>query len=408
MTKSLQELRQRRSALAKELNDLMEGPAKNAWLPEHQSKYDSGMAEIESLNASITRTVALHEAMANDNLQSQVTEAAHRIERDNPQSASSKLFAKWLRGGDNAISAEEWANIRATMSTTTGSEGGFTVQTDVAKSIAEALKLYGGIRDVATVITTEAGNPMNWPTSDGTSETGEQVAENTAATSADIVFGSVALNTYKYSSKVVAVPIELLQDSSINIEEFVRNRLVQRIGRITNTKFTLGTGTSEPRGVVTAAGSGKVGSTGQTLTVIFDDIVSLIHSVDPAYRKLGRCEFMMNDSSMKVVRLLKDTTGRPIYLPGYQGLAGDLPDTLMGYKININQDIAVMAANAKSILFGDFSFYVIRDALQNTFLRFTDSAYAKNGQVGFLMFARCGGNYTDVGGGVKYYQNSAT
>ena len=264
------------------------------------------------------------------------------------------------------------------------------------------------MRAVATVLQTERGNPLNYPTSDGTAETGEQVAENAAVAAADVAFGSVALNTYKYSSKVVAVPFELLQDSSVDIEAFIRDRLVQRIGRITNTKFTTGTGSSEPRGIVTAAAAGKVGTTGQTTSVIFDDLIDLVHSVDPAYRALNRCEFMLNDASLKVIRKLKDSQGRPIYLPGSDGLAAKMPDTLLGYAVNINQDIATMAANAKSILFGDFKFYIVRDALEYSFFRFTDSAYAKNGQVGFLSFVRAGGNYVDVGGGVKYYQNSAT
>ncbi len=406
--KSIQALRERHAAQAKKLHELLNEQGKETWNNALQAQYDEGMKALDDLSSQIGRIQALHERMADEKLESHVTEAANRMERDGKAPAA-KLFAKWLRGGDQVMTNDDWAQIRNTMSTTTGSEGGFTVQTEVAKAIADALKTFGGMREVSTVLQTEAGNPMNYPTSDGTSETGEQVAENTAvAASADIVFGSVALNTYKYSSKPVTVPFELLQDSSVDIEAFIRNRLVQRLGRITNTKFTVGTGTSEPRGIVTAAASGKVGTTGQTTTVIFDDLIDLVHSVDPAYRALNRCRFMMNDASLKVVRKLKDTAGRPVFLPGYDGIVGPMANTILGFPVAINQDVAVMAANAKSILFGDFSFYMIRDALAYSFFRFTDSAYAKNGQVGFLMFSRNGGNYVDVGGGVKYYQNSAT
>jgi HK97 family phage major capsid protein len=192
------------------------------------------------------------------------------------------------------------------------------------------------------------------------------------------------------------------------MEAFIRNRLAQRIGRITNQHFTTGTGTGQPRGVVTAASLGKAGQTGQTTTVIFDDLVDLVHSVDPAYREGGRCMFMMNDASLKVVRKLKDSQGRPIFLPGWDGLAGPMPDTLLGYPVQVNQDVAVMAANAKSILFGDFTYYKIRDVMEVTLFRFDDSAYIKLGQIGFLAWMRSGGNFVDVGGAVKYYQNSAT
>ena len=67
-----------------------------------------------------------------------------------------------------------------------------------------------------------------------------------------------------------------------------------------------------------------------------------------------------------------------------------------------------MAANAKSIAYGDFSFYTIRDVMDVQMFRFTDSAYAKLGQVGFLAWMRAGGNFVDVGGAVKLYVNSAT
>lgn len=117
---------------------------------------------------------------------------------------------------------------------------------------------------------------------------------------------------------------------------------------------------------------------------------------------------MLNDASLKIIHKLKDTAGRPIFLPGYDGLSGPMADTILGYPIQINQDVATMAANAKSILFGDFAFYKIRDAMDLQMFRFDDSAYIKLGQIGFLAWMRSGGNFTDVGGAVKYYANSAT
>lgn len=403
---TLYALRERHSALAKELRTLVEN--KDAkWNDDAQAKYDQGLAELDDIKAQMERVNALNARIADERMADNVADAGARRLDGKQNAGTRELFAKWLRGGDNALSAAEWADIRATMSTTTGSEGGYSVQSDIAKQLIESLKAYGGMRSVSTVIVTEQGNPLSFPTTDGTSETGELIAENTTANGADPTFGTAAVNAYKFSSKIVAVPFELLQDSQVDIEAFVRNRLAERIGRATNTYFTTGSGTAQPRGVVTGAGSGKVGTTGQTLTVIVDDLIDLVHSVDPAYRGNGRCGFMLNDASLKVVRKLKDSTGRPIFIPGYDGLGGPMPDNILGYGVTINQDVAVMAANAKSILFGDFSKYVIRDVMQGTLFRFTDSAYAKLGQVGFLMWARSGGNLLDTGA-VKYYQNSAT
>jgi HK97 family phage major capsid protein len=404
----IQVLRERHATRAKEVRELVE-KNNDKWTAEHQTKYDEFMKELDDIKAAADRFQRMMEATTETAIQAAAGEVADRAERDgHAKTPMAKLFVKWLRGGDRALSAQEWTDIRATLSTTTGSEGGFTVQTEVARTLMDALKAYGGMRAVADVIQTTGFGDLNYPTSDGTSETGEQIAQNTTANALDPSFGVVTISPYKYSSKIVAVPFELLQDSNIDIEAFVRTRLTQRIGRITNTKFTIGTGTAEPRGIVTASSVGKTGTTGQTVTVIFDDLVDLIHSVDPAYRELGRCRFMMNDSSLKVIRKLKDSQGRPIFLPGYDGLTGAMPDAVLGYPTTTNQDVAAMAANAKSILFGDFNYYVIRDVMAANLFRFEDSAYVKLGQIGFLMWSRHGGNFTDVGGAVKHYANSAT
>lgn len=399
---SIQALRERHSALAKETRELVENN-NDKWNADYQAKYDQGMAELDEIKAQVERIEKVLASAADSKIEEKIEEGKERQMRN----AGKDLFAKWLKGGDKALSAQDWADVRATMSTTTTTEGGYTVPVDVAGQISEVLKAYGGVRSVANVIQSNMGNDINFPTSDGTSEVGELIGQNTTATAADPSFGVVTLSTYKFSSKIVAVPFELLQDSAADVESFVARRLGDRLGRITNTYFTTGTGTSQPKGVVTAAASGKVGTTGQTTSVIVDDLIDLVHSVDPAYRA-GNCKFMMNDASLKVIRKLKDTAGRPVFLPGYEGLGGAMGDSLLGYDVVINQDVATMAANAKSILFGDFSRYTIRDVMGFTLFRFDDSAYAKLGQVGFLAWMRTGGTLTDGGSPIKYYANSAT
>lgn len=403
---SIQALRERIAARAQEVRKLVEAN-NNGWKPEHQAAYDAGMAEIEDLKGQFTRLEATIAADADTQAAEAIAQAAGRKAASGKGSRAEELYNKFLRQGDKAITAEEWREIRATMSTTTTTEGGFTVQTEVARRVVAALKAFGGMRAAATVIQTSMGNDMNFPTSDGTAEVGELIAQNVTATAADPTFGSAAVVTYKFSSKIVAVPFELLQDSQIDVAAFVENRLTQRIGRITNQYQTTGTGSSQPFGVVARATLGKTGTTGQTTSVIFDDLVDLVHAVDPAYRAAPGVRWMMADSSLKVVRKLKDSQNRPVFLPGYDGLGGAMGDSLLGYPITVNQDVAAMAANAKSILFGDFSQYVVRDVMAPTLFRFEDSAYAKLGQVGFLMWHRSGGNLLDTAA-VKYYANSAT
>ena len=399
---SIQALRERHASLAKETRALVE-KHNGEWKSEHQASYDAGIAQLDDVKAQIDRLEKVLETAKDEKIENSINESNEK----KIHAAGKDLFAKWVKGGDRALSAQDWADVRATMSTTTTTEGGYTVPTDVASQINDVLKAYGGVRQEATVISTAQGNDINFPTSNGTSEVGELIAQNVTATAADPSFGVITLSTYKFSSKIVAVPYELLQDSNADIIAFIAKRLGDRLGRVTNTYFTTGTGTAQPKGVVTAAASGKVGTTGQTTSVIVDDLIDLVHSIDPAYRVPSSC-FMMNDASLKVIRKLKDSQNRPVFLPGYDGLGGRMGDSLLGYDICINQDVATMAANAKSILFGDFSKYTIRDVMGMTLFRFDDSAYAKLGQVGFLAWMRTGGTLTDGGSPIAYYANSAT
>ena len=413
MAQSIQALREQIAARAREIKALVEDK-NTTWGAEQQAQYDAGLAEIDDLKNQVDRIERTMNLLVEDDQANALGDAAaHRARANGATPAQAtrarQLFATWMRQGDRALSGEDWAVIRNTMSTSTPSEGGYIVASEIAQAVADALKSFGGMRAVATVLQTSNGQEINFPNSDGTAEEGEIIAQNASANDADITFGTTPIPVYKYSSKVVTVPIELLQDAVIDIEAFVNTRCTTRVGRITNKHFTIGTGTGQPKGIVTAATAGKVGPTGQTLTVTVDDLIDLEHAVDYGYRELGRCRWMMHDSSFKVVKKLKDTTGRPIFIPGYDGLGGKAPDTILGYPVSINNHMPVMAANAKSILFGDFTPYIIRDVLTATeFQRYTDSAYAKKGQVGFNLWARAGGNYTDVGGAVKYYANSAT
>lgn len=408
--KSMQALRERSAAKAKDLRELMDKSSDRAWTKDDQDKYDVGMAEIEDIRGQIDRMQKMLDLDADKNFRDM---GGRERPASNDELTPRGVFNSWLRRGEEGLSAEEQQIFRNTMSTTTGSQGGFTVETEVAKELVNALKAYGGMRSVASVFSTAQGNDILYPTTDGRAEVGELIAQNTTASASDPTFGSTTLSVYKFSSKIIAVPFELLQDSSVDIEAMVNQRIIDRLGRIQNTYFTTGTGTAQPNGIVTAATSGKAGLTGQTLTAIYDDFVDLQHAVDPAYRQGGKCRWMMNDLSLAVVRKIKDSQARPIFVPGYTtlvpGASGSIPDQILGDPVTVNQDVAVMAANAKSILYGDFSYYKIRDAMNVTMFRFTDSAYAKLGQVGFLAWMRSGGTFVDASGGaVKYYANSAT
>lgn len=412
----LAQLRAQRDAKAKAAADLnAKTPADQRMPAADASALDAVLNEIEAIDAEIARENRMNQVAGDEHAEHEAAlnnATREDADRKNPEAGALRAM---LKGGLSNLTDEQRASMRArqpadmqnAMSTTTGSEGGYTVATEFHRSLLEAMKQMGGVRAVANNIQTATGAQMLFPTADATAEEGEIVGQSVQVSTGETAFGQASMEVYKYSSKSIALPFELLQDSFIDIEAYIKNLLALRLWRIQNRHQTVGTGVSQPRGIVTGAGAGKVGATGQTTTVTYDDLVDLEHSVDPIYRP--RAGWMFHDDTLKVLRKIKDSNGRPIFVPGYeQGNPGGAPDRLMNRAITINQNMAPMAANAKSILYGDFSKYMVRDVMDVTIFRMTDSKYTEKGQVGFLAFCRSGGNLLDVGGAVKSYANSAT
>lgn len=411
----LAQLRARRDAKAKAAHELNgKYGADQRMSAEDASALDGLLNEVEAIDADIARENRIAQVAGDEHAEHEA--AMHDATRNGGgQTEGAQALRAMLTGGLSALTQEQRttmaarqnADIRAAMSTTTGSEGGYTVATEFSRSLIEAMKQIGGMRSAATTIQTSTGAQMLFPTADATAEEGEIVGQNTQASVGETGFGQASMDVYKYSSKSIALPFELLQDSMFDIEAYINRLLSLRLGRIQAEHQTTGTGTGQPRGAVTGSSLGKAGATGQVATVTYDDLVDLEHSVDPIYR--ASALWMLHDTTLKMLRKIKDDNGRPIFVPGYeQGNPGGAPDRLLGREISINQYMPEMAAEAKSILFGDFSKYLIRDVMDLTLFRMTDSAYTLKGQVGFVGFQRSGGNLIDVGGAVKHYANSAT
>lgn len=337
-------------------------------------------------------------------------------EREARKKEESEAFFAWVRYGMDGLDQNQRQMLKRNrtfvrpsdlppevraQAVGTDSAGGYLVPEGFSGELEKTLKAFGGVRAVARAFPTPDGADIPWPTVDDTSNVGELLGENSAAASQDVTFGAVILKAFKYSSKVVLVPMEMLQDSFFDVGALLRDLLAERIGRITTTHFTTGGGVGMPQGVTIGISAGKTGITGQTTSIIYDDIVDMEHSVNSMYR--SSATWMFADSTLKALKKIKDTTGRPIWMPG---LVVGQPPTINGYPYVINDDVAAMAANAKSLLFGNFAKFIVRDVMAITLLRLVER-YAEYGQVGFIAFSRHDSRYINTGA-VKYYANSAT
>lgn len=310
---------------------------------------------------------------------------------------------------EETLSYKQRATTYQTITTTAG---GYVIQNEAMAELEIALLAYGGMREAARVIRTATGASLPWPTMDDSTNKSEILAINTAADINSLVFGQVTLGAFKYTTKRVMVPIELLQDSAFNLPQVIGNALGIRAARGTNYHFTIGvTSDTQPSGVVTDAISGSTGSDVNTVT--YAELVTLLHSVDPAYRSDPSCRWMFNDNTLGRLQRLTDTYGQLLWQPGM--VVGE-PDRILGHPYTINQDMASIAAStagsggAKAILFGAFNRYIIRDVRDIILLRL-DERYAEYGQVAFLAFHRHDGKTiqaSTVNAPIKYFIAKST
>lgn len=434
--KAIKELRSQYNEAITEMKSVVDGAEKDkrGLTTDEQTKWDAAdqrattlKGRIEVLQRTLDRMSELEES---EGLSTRGGNAGGRSGEDRDgdeqrgqdeaeQRAYAQAFGGFVRRGMEGLSQDHRSMMlarrgiipeadRRDLSAGTGASGGFTVPQGFFNRLTEAQRDFGGVRALAEVINTDSGNTIPMPTEDDTANAaaivGEAVQGNTGV---DATFGSTNIGAFTYRT-LVKVSIELLQDSAFDIEAYVARKFGTRFERGMNAHFTTGTGTGQPTGITAASGgaaTGKVGTTGQTTSIIFDDLVDLEHSVDPAYRR--NAKWMWHDSSLKVIKKLKDSQGRPIWMPDYATSGANFPATIMGYGYAINQDMPVMAANAKSVAFGDFSSYKIRQVRGMLMLRLQER-YADFGQVGFIAFMRADGKYLNSGNPIKLYANSAT
>lgn len=404
------ELREQRAKIVKDAQDFFH--ALDVPTAEDNAKFDAMIADSDRLMAQIERTEKAETAARE--LAAQI-EGGRESGRDRlivsgdptEQLVLDKKFMTAMLRMQAQVDLQpgdkELIQRYRDTAMSTGTQGVQTIAPLFQRELLVAMKLQGGMRAVSRHIVTETGASLPWPRMDDTAQSASIISENVAITEdTELSFTTVSLGAFTYKSGSLLVSLQLLQDAAFDFDTIIRDAVAGRFVRKQNADFTAGAGTTLPFGVVTQAASGKVGTTGQTLTVIYDDLVDLYHSVDPVYR--AGASWMLRDSSVQVIRKLKDTQGHPLWQPS---LTSGTPDSLLGNPLVINQDVAAMAANAKSILFGNFTNYIIRDALDMQWLVLRER-YADLLQVAYIAFMRSDGNLVSAAQPIKYYANSAT
>jgi len=362
---------------------------------EQEAEYAKHLEEYGDLDKQVKRVEKLNELNAE---QKQVIEAkAAEVNTTTDEVVDiekqySDAFTKYLKSGISGLTNEEREVMseKRAQAAGTDSAGGFMVPQEFSNEMTAAMQAFGGIRSIARVINTATGGTLDWPTVNSTALTGEWLAENTDAAEQDETFANVTLSAYTASSKYVKYSRQLVQDSAFDINSHVAQALGERIGRITATAYVAGSGSGQPTGVKDSA---TPFSAADDVTISFDDMIGLKHDLDPSYRT--NATWVLNDSTLKSVSTLKDSDGQYLWRPS---LIEGSPDLILGHNYVIDQDMQSIAAGNRSVLFGNFSFYIIRDVLNFDLLRL-EERFAEAFQIAYVAFMRTDGKLIDGGGG---------
>lgn len=260
----------------------------------------------------------------------------------------------------------------------TNSAGGYTVPQDFGDKVIQYLKYFCQVRDFATVITTENGQSLPFPTNDDVTNLAAITAENSAVSATDTTFGQTSLSAYNYKT-LMSISIELLQDSKFNLEDFLASKMGERIGRAQEVDFVTGDGSSKPTGIVYSATNAV-----SNWTTTYANLVSLFYSVDIAYR--SKAIWLMHDQTAAGIRGLVDDVGRPLWNM-MSAFDGGTIDTLFGRPVIISNSMDYSGTSKKVIVFGDPTDFYVRDVGSVEIVKSTER-YFEYQLVAFLAYLR--------------------
>lgn len=381
---TIQELREKRNKAWDTARDFLDSKRNaSGVLSEEDSKtYDALEAEVVNLGKEIKRLERQEQIDAEMNAPTSTpvvsTPGAHIDAPEKKGTASAEYTAAFW----NNIRNRNFADVRNALQIGEDSEGGYLCPDEFERKLISALEEENVFRPLATKIQTSSGD-RKIPV---ITQKGEAVwmEEEEAYTLSDDAFGQIALSAYKVGT-AIKISEELLNDSVFDLPSYIAKEFARRIGTKEEEAFLIGDGKGKPTGIFAATGGAENGATTTGAAITFDDVIELFYSLKSPYRK--KAVWILNEQTVKALRKIKDNTGNFIWQPS---VSAGLPDTILNRPYVTSVYAPTIAAGAKAIAFGDYSYYWIADR-QGRSLKRLNELFAMNGQVGFLASQRVDG-----------------
>lgn len=349
---------------------------------EDAATYDKMEAEVVDLGKEIDRLE--RQAVIDAELAKATSTPITNKPNTQPggETKTGRATDEYKRAFWNSMRNKNSYEIQNALSIGTDSEGGYLVPDEYEKKLVEALEDEVFFRSFATVIKTSSGDrKIPIVTSKGEAawiDEGGQFPES------DDSFGQTSIGAHKLAT-MIKVSDELLNDSVFNIEQYISKEFGRRIGTKEEEAFFIGDGTGKPIGIFNKTGGADIGVTAATTSITFDDVMDLYYSLRAPYR--NKATWLLNDSTVKAIRKLKDGNGNYIWQPSVR--EGE-PDRILNRPYRTSIYVPELAAGNRVMAFGDYSYYWIADRQGRSFKRLNE-LFATTGQVGFLASERVDG-----------------
>jgi HK97 family phage major capsid protein len=275
-----------------------------------------------------------------------------------------------------------------------GSTAGTVVPLSFLKAVVSAAQYTAPWFDIADLHVTLTGAPLMFAADNDIAISGIPVNEASAFTSQDIGMTGTVLGAFPWNSNLVKVSTESVQDTGIDLEDYLSKRFAARLMRGLDMKFLKGVGTTEPTGAltgltasVTALGSADTDGVSGANTIGLQDLVALEQSLDPTYRV--NAKWMVHPNTLATLRKVKDAEKRPVF----ESLNDPNGPRLLGYPVVLSPQMDQLQASASSpavtkttVAFGDWSYFKIR--LVAPTLQRLKETFALTMQEGYVLFYR--------------------
>ena len=383
---TINELRERRAKTWNAMESFLETHRneKGVLTVEDDAAYSKMEADLESLTNEIKRMERKEaiEAELNKPCAAPITAKPMTTNGDDDETGRKSMNYKknfWNAMKKKAITPD----VMNALQVGTDAEGGYLVPDEYEKTLVEGLTEENVFRKYANVIKTSSGDrKIPVVASKGNAS---WVDEEGVILESDDSFSQVSISAYKLGT-LIKVSEELLNDSAFNLESYISKEFARRIGSKEEDAFFNGDGVGKPTGIFNSTGGAEIGVTAaKTDTITADELIDLFYSLKAPYRK--KAVWFLNDSTVKIIRKLKDNNGNYLWQPA---LTAGAPDTILGRPVVTSSYVPEVAAGKKTIAFGDLSYYWIADRQSRSFKKLTE-LFATNGQVGFMATQRVDG-----------------